>query len=131
MPPETDDVRALVERAKQGDREAFEELYLLHFDQIYSYLQLSVGNKHDAEDLTNQTFVKMIESIDRFPAEERHLLAATVSVPARLVDQLKRELDAVQERILDLCGRFDGDAEQVLQVHLVLFPLSDRAGEAS
>ena len=66
MPPETDDVRALVERAKQGDREAFEELYLLHFDRIYSYLQLSVGNKHDAEDLTNQTFVKMIESIDRF-----------------------------------------------------------------
>ena len=66
MPPETDDVRALVERAKQGDREAFEELYLLHFDRIYSYFQLSVGNKHDAEDLTNQTFVKMIESIDSF-----------------------------------------------------------------
>ena len=44
----------------------FEELYLLHFDRIDSYLQMSVGNKHDAEDLTNQTFVKMIESIDRF-----------------------------------------------------------------
>ena len=66
MPPETEDVRALVERAKEGDRGAFEELYLLHFDRIYSYLQLSVGNKHDAEDLTNQTFVKMIESIERF-----------------------------------------------------------------
>jgi RNA polymerase sigma-70 factor, ECF subfamily len=25
-----------------------------------------VGNRHDAEDLTNQTFVKMLESIDRF-----------------------------------------------------------------
>jgi RNA polymerase sigma-70 factor (ECF subfamily) len=62
----TEDVRALVARAKQGDREAFEKLYLLHFDRIYSYLQMSVTNKHDAEDLTNQTFVKMIESIDRF-----------------------------------------------------------------
>ena len=62
----TEDVRALVERAKQGDRDAFEQLYLLHFDRIYSYLQMSVGNKHDAEDLTNQTFVKMIESIGRF-----------------------------------------------------------------
>ena len=66
MASETAEVRALVERAKQGDREAFEELYLLHFDRIYGYLQMSVGNKHDAEDLTNQTFVKMIESIDRF-----------------------------------------------------------------
>jgi RNA polymerase sigma-70 factor (ECF subfamily) len=63
---ETVDVRALVERAKEGDREALEELYLLHFDRIYGYLQMSVGNKHDAEDLTNQTFVKMIESIERF-----------------------------------------------------------------
>jgi RNA polymerase sigma-70 factor (ECF subfamily) len=62
----TADVRALVGRAKEGDREAFEELYLLHFDRIYSYLQMSVGNRHDAEDLANQTFVKMIESIDRF-----------------------------------------------------------------
>jgi RNA polymerase sigma-70 factor (ECF subfamily) len=63
---EAGEVRALVERAKEGDREAFEELYLLQFDRIYGYLQLSVGNRHDAEDLTNQTFVKMIESIDRF-----------------------------------------------------------------
>jgi RNA polymerase sigma-70 factor, ECF subfamily len=59
-------VRRLVERAQQGDRLALEELYLMHFDRIYSYLQMSVGNRHDAEDLTNQTFVKMLESIERF-----------------------------------------------------------------
>jgi RNA polymerase sigma-70 factor, ECF subfamily len=59
-------VRALVDRAQQGDREALEELYLLHFDRIYSYLHVSVGNRHDAEDLTTQTFLKMLESIKRF-----------------------------------------------------------------
>jgi RNA polymerase sigma-70 factor (ECF subfamily) len=59
-------VRGLVARAQQGDREALEELYLLHFDRIYSYLHVSVGNRHDAEDLTTQTFVKMLESINRF-----------------------------------------------------------------
>jgi RNA polymerase sigma-70 factor, ECF subfamily len=62
----TADARRLVERAQQGDRRALEELYLMHFDRIYSYLQMSVGNRHDAEDITNQTFVKMLESIDRF-----------------------------------------------------------------
>jgi RNA polymerase sigma-70 factor, ECF subfamily len=60
------EVRALVERAQQGDRDALEELYLLHFDRIYSYLHMSVGNRHDAEDLTTQTFLKMLESIGRF-----------------------------------------------------------------
>jgi RNA polymerase sigma-70 factor (ECF subfamily) len=59
-------VRGLVERAQRGDRSALEELYLLHFDRIYSYLHLSVGSRHDAEDLTTQTFVKMLEAIGRF-----------------------------------------------------------------
>jgi RNA polymerase sigma-70 factor (ECF subfamily) len=61
-----DRIRALVDRAQAGDREALEELYLLHFDRIYSYLHMSVGNRHDAEDLTTQTFLKMLESITRF-----------------------------------------------------------------
>jgi len=59
-------VRGLVDRAQQGDRDALEELYLLHFDRIYSYLHMSVGNRHDAEDLTTQTFLKMLEAIGRF-----------------------------------------------------------------
>jgi RNA polymerase sigma-70 factor, ECF subfamily len=68
--PKRDDndsyVRKLVERAQNGDRLALEELYLLHFDRIYSYLHMSVGSRHDAEDLTTQTFVKMLEAIGRF-----------------------------------------------------------------
>jgi RNA polymerase sigma-70 factor, ECF subfamily len=60
------ELKRLVERGQQGDREALEELYLLHFDRIYSYLHMSVGNRHDAEDLTTQVFVKMLESIGKF-----------------------------------------------------------------
>src|SRR3954451_9491984 len=63
---ETRRVRALVDRAQQGDRDALEELYLIHFDRIYSYLHMRVGDRHDAEDLTTQTFLKMLESIGRF-----------------------------------------------------------------
>jgi RNA polymerase sigma-70 factor, ECF subfamily len=64
--PDTNHVRGLVERAQEGQRDALEELYLLHFDRIYSYLHMSVGNRHDAEDLTTQTFLKMLEAIGRF-----------------------------------------------------------------
>jgi RNA polymerase sigma-70 factor, ECF subfamily len=63
---ETKHVRTLVDRAQKGDRDALEELYLIHFDRIYSYLHVSVGNRHDAEDLTTQTFLKMLESIGKF-----------------------------------------------------------------
>src|SRR3954468_9267684 len=64
--PTQDAMRELVERAQAGDRDALEELYLLHFDRIYSYLHMRVGNRHDAEDLTMKTFVRMLESINRF-----------------------------------------------------------------
>jgi RNA polymerase sigma-70 factor, ECF subfamily len=60
------ELKDLVERGQRGDRDALEELYLLHFERIYSYLHMSVGNRHDAEDLTTQVFVKMLESIGRF-----------------------------------------------------------------
>jgi RNA polymerase sigma-70 factor, ECF subfamily len=59
-------VRVLVARAQRGDRAALEDLYLLHFDRVYSYLHMSVGNRYDAEDLTTQTFMKMLEAIRRF-----------------------------------------------------------------
>ena len=59
-------IRELVERAQKGEEDALEQLYLLHFDRIYSYLHMSVGNRHDAEDLTTQTFLKMLESIGKF-----------------------------------------------------------------
>src|SRR5436309_10184736 len=62
----SDELARRVERGKQANREALEELYLIHFDRIYSYLHMSVGNRHDAEDLTTQVFVKMLESIGRF-----------------------------------------------------------------
>jgi len=64
--PDRDHIRRLVERGQQGERDALEELYLIHFDRIYSYLHMSVGNRHDAEDLTTQTFLKMLESIGKF-----------------------------------------------------------------
>src|SRR5436853_4995338 len=61
-----ENVRRLVDRAQQGDRDALEELYLIHFDRICGYLHMSVGNRHDAEDLTTQTFLKMLESVGKF-----------------------------------------------------------------
>src|SRR3712207_3928000 len=62
----TEEVRRLVERAQAGERDAPEEPSLLPSHPIYSYLHMSVGNRHDAEDLTTQTFLKMLESIGRF-----------------------------------------------------------------
>jgi len=64
--PSGAEIRKFVERAQAGDGTALEELYLIHFDRIYSYLHMTVGNRPDAEDLTTQTFLRMLESIGKY-----------------------------------------------------------------
>jgi RNA polymerase sigma-70 factor (ECF subfamily) len=58
--------RALVQRGRAGDRDALASLYRLHAKRIEAYLAGSVGNRHVAEDLTSQTFSRMLERIDRY-----------------------------------------------------------------
>jgi RNA polymerase sigma-70 factor, ECF subfamily len=62
------DVRELVERGRGGDPDALEALYVLYADRVHRFLRSMVANAQDAEDLTNQTFTRMLERIDRFEA---------------------------------------------------------------
>ena len=56
----------LVQRARQGDHQAFAQLYENHFDKIFRYVVLKIGNQAEAEDMTQQVFVKAYESIGSY-----------------------------------------------------------------
>ncbi len=47
----------------------FSELYRTHLRDIYSYAYYRVGNHHDAEDLTEQTFLQAYRHFDRAQRE--------------------------------------------------------------
>ena len=53
---------------EQLDRE-FSDLYRAHLRDVYSYSYYRVGNHHDAEDLTEQTFLQAYRHFDRAVAE--------------------------------------------------------------
>ena len=57
---------ALIRRAQALDPGALAELYDRHFDGIYRYLFTRVRHQADAEDLTEQVFLKMVDSISRY-----------------------------------------------------------------
>ena len=107
------DVRVLVERAQRGEREALEELYLLHFDRIYSYLHLSLGNRHDAEDLTTQTFLKMLEAIGRFRWQSAPFSAWLFRIAHNLaMDHFRaRRRVRTEEEVPELPGAEESSAE--------------------
>lgn len=60
------DETALLSRAQNGDADAFGELYLLHLDQIYRYVYFRLGHASDAEDLTEQVFLKAWEALPTY-----------------------------------------------------------------
>jgi RNA polymerase sigma-70 factor (ECF subfamily) len=63
---EPDDERSWVERARTGDPEAVGWLYERYFDRIYKYTYLKIGDPTEAEDITEQVFLKMIEAVSGF-----------------------------------------------------------------
>jgi RNA polymerase sigma-70 factor (ECF subfamily) len=148
------EVRRLVDRAQQGDRDALEELYLIHFDRIYSYLHMSVGNRHDAEDLTTQTFLRMLESVGRFRWQSAPFSAWLFRIAHNLAmdhfrsrrrwqpeqdvpeppgeEEPSAELEAMQsigrQSMLELIEKLSPEQQQVLTLKFVFnFPNADVA----
>jgi RNA polymerase sigma-70 factor (ECF subfamily) len=56
-----------VEKAELDSR--FSELYKAHLRDVYSYSYYRVGNHHDAEDLTEQTFLQAYRHFERAERE--------------------------------------------------------------
>jgi RNA polymerase sigma-70 factor (ECF subfamily) len=67
MPQEQDDnVIPLIDRASQGDVNAFGELYDLYFDGIFRFLNSHLGNVQDAEDLAEEVFLRIWQSLPNY-----------------------------------------------------------------
>jgi len=58
-----------IERAKQGDAEAFEILYNLHKRRVYSLCLRMTANTAAAEDLTQEAFLQLFRKIGTFRGE--------------------------------------------------------------
>ncbi len=65
------------------------------------------------------------EALLKTPPKDRHFCAVTVSIPAALMPDLKRELDLMQERLLERCDGAGGPRQLVYQINLNIFPLTE------
>ena len=57
-------ISGLVERAANGDIEAFGDLYHIYIERIYRYVFYQVKDKSTAEDITEEIFVKAWKAIN-------------------------------------------------------------------
>ena len=64
-------IKTLCKRAGRADKNAACELLKIYYADIYSYLRRLCGSAADAEDLTQQTFLKVWSSLDSFAGRSK------------------------------------------------------------
>jgi RNA polymerase sigma-70 factor, ECF subfamily len=62
----TDVDAELVLRAQRGDRAAFEQLVRRHADRLYVVVLRFLGDRHEAEEVTQEAFIRAWRGIGRF-----------------------------------------------------------------
>src|ERR1044071_5025325 len=80
----------LVRRAAAGERAAQEQIVNQHYPRILRYLTGRAGNRHDAEDLAQETFVVALQELGRVQLRVP-LIAYLTSIAYRPCARLHRD----------------------------------------
>ncbi len=90
-----------LQRAIQGDSEAFSFLYEKYVNKIYSYIYYRTGSVNDAEDLTARVFQRAMGRIDRYTQKGVPFSAWLYRIAHNLVANWHRDNNRRQEVALD------------------------------
>lgn len=66
VPPTVEIEREVVERARRGDQQALAHIYNCYVARVYRYVLARVGSVVEAEDLTEDVFLRMLGAISGY-----------------------------------------------------------------
>jgi RNA polymerase sigma-70 factor, ECF subfamily len=103
--PVDPDVVALVDRARDGDAQAFAALYERYVDQVFAYVHRRVGHRQLAEDLVGDVFLRAFRRLSTFEWQGVDLGAWLVTIARNRVHdhfksarfRLERSTDEVRD----------------------------------
>jgi len=75
----------LVQQAVKRDRAAFTALYERYIDQVYRHVYYRVSNPTDAEDITQEVFIKAWKAIDKYKKVGVPFVAWLITIAGHLV----------------------------------------------
>ncbi|MSR76556.1 MAG: sigma-70 family RNA polymerase sigma factor [Candidatus Ryanbacteria bacterium] len=88
------DPRELIARAKDGDRDAFGELYAEYFTPIWRYIFYRVRSREETEDIVQNVFIKAFVSVSRFEQQKVDPLAYFYTIARNtLIDYWRKKKD--------------------------------------
>ena len=113
-------VENVVRRAQAGDQSAFAELYESYYDQIFRYVSFKCGSRLEAEDLTGEVFLRMLESINKFKFQGFPFTSWLYRIAHNLVvDNFRRKgrkPTVPLDKVLHFSSEKDGEMENQAQI---------------
>jgi len=84
--------KRLVYEAIGGNQAAFSRLYNEHFDKVYRYVYFRISKRNEAEDLTQEVFLKALQSIGSYKWREVPFAAWLFRIAHNLViDHMRKQ----------------------------------------
>lgn len=80
----------LIERIKQGDLSAFDELIARYEKQVYSFAYRMAQNYDDANDIASEAFIKVFQAINKFRGDSNFSTWVFRIVTNTYLDKKKR-----------------------------------------
>jgi RNA polymerase sigma-70 factor (ECF subfamily) len=103
-------VAQAVVRAKQGDREALRYLYVHYADHVYGYVASIVRDEHEAEDVTQHLFAKLMTALPKYEPREVPFSAWILRVARNVaVDHMRQRRAIPCEEVRELDPRQHDD----------------------
>lgn len=95
------DDRRLVVAHQRGDRDAFDELYRRYHDRLVQYCLRRVGDRHVAEELAQESFLRALQALPRLAGDRRFYPWLTVIAGRLCIDHHRRNGRVVPTPDLD------------------------------
>jgi RNA polymerase sigma-70 factor, ECF subfamily len=89
----------IIQRAQKGDRAAFSELVDLYKDKVYHISYRMLGNRQEAEDVAQETFLRVYANLDNYDPQYKfstwiYRIASNLSIDAIRKRKKNLSLDA-------------------------------------
>jgi len=81
----------LLERARAGDLEAFDEVMRLHEKQVLGTALRLLGNLEDAEDAAQETFLRLYKNLNRLRSDVQEIKAWLYRVTVNVCNDMRRQ----------------------------------------
>jgi RNA polymerase sigma-70 factor (ECF subfamily) len=105
--------RKAIARAKEGDRAGLRFLYMRYERDVYRYVRSIVRDEHDAEDVTQNVFAKLMSAIVMYEAREVPFSAWILRIARNAaLDWLRQRRATPYEDVRGPDARYDDTAER-------------------